>query len=129
MFTITNTITVDYHDNRLITTIAQLYFILRPIVKSKHGEKLRESGSLSYTRLRECFKGKLKSLGFLAECHGLHSLRGGGAIAAANEGIPDRSLRNMAAVNTYDSAKDGSLTKIISCDRLVISLNIAASGL
>ena len=43
-------------------------FIFRPIVKSKHGEKLRESGSLSYTRLRECFKGKLESLGFPADC-------------------------------------------------------------
>ena len=41
-------------------------FIFRPIVKSKHRQKLRESGSLSNTRFCECFKEKLESLGFPA---------------------------------------------------------------
>lgn len=81
------------------------HFIFRPI-KSKHGEKLRESGSLSYTRLRECFKEKLESLGFPAGSCGLHSLRAGGATAAANGGIPDRLFKRHGRWKS-DSAKDG----------------------
>ena len=81
-------------------------FIFCPIVKSKHGEKLRESGSLSYTRPRECFKEKLESLGFPAGSYGLHSLRAGGATAAANGGIPDRLFKRHGCWKS-DSAKDG----------------------
>ena len=43
--------------------------------KTKHGERLRASGSLSYTRMRELFLDKLKELGFDASKFGLHSLR------------------------------------------------------
>ena len=39
-------------------------FIFCPIIKSVKGEKLRESGCLTYSRLRECFKAKLDELGF-----------------------------------------------------------------
>ena len=46
-------------------------------MKFKLGEKLRDTGKLTYTRLRECFKGKLKAVGFSAEQFGLHSLRAG----------------------------------------------------
>ena len=53
-------------------------FIFRSIVKTKRGERLREIGNMSYTRLRECFKEKLEFLGFAAQNYGLHSLRAGG---------------------------------------------------
>jgi len=80
--------------------------IFRPIVKTKLGEKLRDSGRLTYTRLRECFKEKLKSLGFPAEQYGLHSLRAGGATAAANNGVPDRLFKRHGRWKS-ESAKDG----------------------
>ena len=49
------------------------HYLFCPIVKTKQGEKLRESGALSYIRLRECFKQKLEALGFPSEQYGLHS--------------------------------------------------------
>ena len=65
--------------------------LFRGITKTKNGERLRASGSLSYTRMRELFMSKLKELGFDASKFGMHSLRSGGALAAANAGVPDRS--------------------------------------
>ena len=97
-------------------------FIFQPIVKLKHGEKLRESGSLSYTRLQECFKGKLESLGFPAECYGLHSLRAGGATAAANGGVPDRLFKRHGRWKS-DSAKDGYVEDSLHA-RLSVSSNL-----
>ena len=67
--------------------------LFRAIVRTKKGEKLRCSGTLSYTRMREVFLAKLKSLGFDANQFGLHSLRAGGATAVANAGIPDRLFK------------------------------------
>ena len=80
-------------------------FIFHPIVKTKHGKKLRESGALSYTRFCECFKEKLESLGIPAGCYGLHSLQAGGATVAANGGIPDRLFKRHGHWKS-DSAKD-----------------------
>ena len=96
--------------------------IFRPVVKTKHGEKLRESGSLSYTRLRECFKAKLESLGFPAESYGLHSLRAGGATAAANGGVPDRLFKRHGRWKS-DSAKDGYVEDSLHA-RLSVSSNL-----
>jgi len=48
--------------------------------------------------MAEYFKKKLKSLGFPAEFFGLHSLRSGGAMAAANAGVPDRHFKGTAGV-------------------------------
>lgn len=62
--------------------------LFRQISKTKKGEKLRETGGLSYTTLRENFKDKLTQLGFDAQHHGLHSLRAGGATAAARKKVP-----------------------------------------
>ena len=96
--------------------------IFRPVVETKHGEKLRESGSLSYTRLQECFKGKLKSLGFLEESYRLHSLRVGGATAAANGGVPDRLFKRHGHWKS-DSAKDGYVEDSLHA-RLSVSSNL-----
>ena len=56
----------------------------RPIQKMKNGEKLRESGRISDTCLRDLFNRKIAALGFPAREFSLHSLRAGGATAAAN---------------------------------------------
>ena len=78
-------------------------FIYCPITKSVRGEKLRESGCLTYSRLRECFKAKLDELGFPSQQYGLCS---GGATAAANSGVPDRLFKRHGRWQS-ETAKDG----------------------
>lgn len=80
--------------------------LFRGIVHSKAGERLRASGSLSYTRARELFLGKISSLGFDPKQFGLHSLRAGGASAAANAGVPDRLFKRHGRWRS-ETAKDG----------------------
>ena len=67
---------------------------------------MRESGSISYTCLREQFKKKLKELGYNPDEFGLHSLRAGGATAAANAGVPDRNFKRHGRWKS-ENAKDG----------------------
>jgi integrase len=76
------------------------------IVNTKNGEKLRESGALSYTRMREIFLAKLHSLGFDSAMYGVHSLRSGGATLAASSGIPDRMFKRHGRWRS-ETAKDG----------------------
>ena len=82
---------------------------LRLLVSTKSGERLRSQGSLSYTRVREFFLQKLTSLGFDAKQFGLHSLRSGGATAAAQAGVPDRLFKRHGRWRS-EAAKD-SLSK------------------
>ena len=65
--------------------------LFRAITSTKHGERLRPSGSLSYTRMRELLLAKLEQIGYDKSQFGLHSLRAGGATAAANAGVPEKS--------------------------------------
>ena len=98
------------------------HYLFRPIVKTKQGEKLRDSGSLSYTRLRECFKQKLDVLGFPSDQYGLHSLRAGGATAAARGGVPDRLFKRHGRWKS-DSAKDGYVEDSLDA-RLTVSSSL-----
>ena len=81
-------------------------FLFRPIQKTKMGEKLRESGKISYTCLRGLFCKKLGELGFPVEVFGLHSLRAGGASAAANAKVPDRLFKRHGRWRS-ENTKDG----------------------
>ena len=81
-------------------------FVFRGITRTKNGEKLRQSGHLSYTRARELMNQKLSSLGYNAADFGMHSFRAGGATAAANAGVPDRLFKRHGRWRS-DSAKDG----------------------
>ena len=56
--------------------------------------------------MRELFLAKLTELGFDSTKYGLHSLRSGGATAAANEGVPDRLFKWHGRWKS-ESAKDG----------------------
>ena len=89
-----------YYELASLSTVSKLR-LFRGIVVTKSGQRLRSQGSLSYTRLRELFLNKLAELGFDPKQFGLHSLRLGGATAAANAGIPDRLFKR------HESAKDG----------------------
>jgi len=56
-------------------------FLFRPLTRG--GKELRPSGYLSYTRMQELLLERLESLGYPASQFGVHSLRSGGASAAA----------------------------------------------
>lgn len=64
---------------------------------------------MTYSRMRELLKEKLLELGFPSEEFGLHSLRAGGATAAAGAagaGIPDRMFKRHGRWKS-ENAKDG----------------------
>ena len=88
-----------------LTTTSELR-LFRGIVNTKKGERLKSSGTLSYTRMRELFLQKISQLGFDPSQYGLHSLRAGGASAAANAGIPDRLFKRHGRWKS-ETAKDG----------------------
>ena len=67
--------------------------LFRGLTHTKHGERLRATGGLSYTCMRELFITNLRNLDYDATKFGLYSLRAGGAMAAANAGVPDRLFK------------------------------------
>ena len=80
--------------------------VFRGILCTKSGERLKEDGGLSYTRVRELLREKLVQLGLDPSEFGVHSLRAGGATAAANAGVPDRLFKRHGRWRS-ESAKDG----------------------
>ena len=61
--------------------------------KSENVHKLRKSCQLSYTRSREIVLSALEGIELDKNKFGLHSLRSGGATAAAAAGIDDRLFK------------------------------------
>jgi hypothetical protein len=83
--------------------------IFRPLTfmpSSKSKYKFRNLNSLSYTRTREIVLGAFESIGLDKTKFGLHSLRAGGASAAANSNISDRLFKRHGRWKS-DKAKDG----------------------
>ena len=93
--------------------------LFRGLTVTKNGSKLRPSGGLSYTRMRELVLEKLGEVGLDKSKFGLHSLRSGGASAAANAGIPDRWFKRHGRWRS-ESAKDGDSLE----DRLRVFRNL-----
>jgi len=91
---------------RTATSCTDERFLFRPICRSKSGESLRESGSISDSCLRDLFKKKLKKLGYSHQDFSLHSFRAGGATKAANSGIPDHLFKRHGQLKS-ENAKDG----------------------
>ena len=92
-------------------------YLFRGITRSKNGVKLRLQGGLSYTRMRDLLLEKLSAVGLDAKKCGLHSLRAGGATAAANAGVPDRLFKRHGRWCS-ENAKDGYVKdslKTIDC--------------
>jgi len=87
-------------------TLQEQRFLLQPICRTKNGERLQESGSISYTCLWEQFKRKVSKLGYNQIDFGLHSLHAGGATKAANAGVPDRLFKRHGCWKS-ENAKDG----------------------
>jgi len=96
-------------------------FLFRPIVAGRP-PKLRDSGKLSRSRLAELLKEKLDKLGFPAVEFSPHSLRAGGAMAAAEAGIPDRIFKRHGRWKS-ETAKDGYVKDSLQ-KRLLVSSSI-----
>ena len=90
---------------RTDTHLSDHRFLFRSICKTAKLEQLRETGSITYTCLRDSFK-KLRSLGYNPDNFSLHSLQAGGATAAANNGVPNRLFKHHGRWKS-DSVKDG----------------------
>ena len=97
-------------------------FLFRGLVHTKNGFKLRQAGSISYTRVRELVLTLLESIGLDRKQFGLHSLRSGGASAAANAGVPDRCFKRHGRWKS-ENAKDGYVKDDLQ-QRLDVSRNI-----
>jgi len=67
--------------------------LFRGITNTCSGGKLRKGGSISYSRMQEVVLDMLSAVGLDKRKFGLHSLRSGGASAAANAGVPDRMFK------------------------------------
>ena len=88
--------------------ISSTQFVFRSVYKSKAGGYLLRDGSkLSYARARELFIQKFRAIGHDTNLYGLHSLRIGGASAAAKS----------------DKAKDTYCREDIQ-HQLLVTLNI-----
>ena len=88
--------------------------LFRGITNTKAGEKLRP--------LHELFQRKLSHLGYPSKQFGLHSLRAGGASAAANAGVPDRLFKKHGLWK-MENAKDGYVEDSLD-SRLSVSRQI-----
>ena len=94
-------------------------YLFRSINAKK--QALRE-GKLSYTRIREVVIGMFKGVVTDVSVFGVHSLRSGGATAAANAGVPDRHFKRHGRWKS-ETAKDGYVKDSLS-SRLQVSRNI-----
>ena len=98
-------------------------FVFRPLTfcKSQKSYKLRK-GHVSYSRCREIFKEALEAIGVNSKQFGLHSLRAGGATAAAQIGVPDRLFRRHGRWAS-DSSKDRYIKESLE-NKMLVSLNL-----
>lgn len=78
--------------------------------------------AISYTRTREVVKEKFESIGLKADIYTLHSLRSGGASAAARQNIPDRLFQRHGRWST-DSVKNGYINESLE-NLLMVSKNL-----
>lgn len=85
--------------------------------------KLRHTNKpLSYTRTREIILSALEDIGLDKKKFGLHSLRSGGATAAAAAGVNDRIFKKHGRWKS-ETAKDGYVREKLS-EKLSVSSNL-----
>ncbi|XP_076100861.1 uncharacterized protein LOC143070462 [Mytilus galloprovincialis] len=92
------------------------------LCKKSKSYKLRGLKPLSYTRVRAIILSALESIGLDKSKFGLHSLRSGGATAAASAGIQDRLFKKHGRWAS-DKAKDGYVRENIK-EKLTVSKSL-----
>jgi len=91
--------------------------------KGKNGNFFHRAGSkLSYSWARELFIEKFKAIGLDTKLYVLHSLRIGGASAAANHDLPDRVIKKHDRWRS-DKTKDTYCRENIQ-HQLLVTLNM-----
>ena len=100
-------------------------FIFRSLTffKSSNTTSLcKQNKPLSYTRAREIILEALQTLGYDKKHFGLHSLRSGGATAAASKSVPDRLLKAHGRWKS-ESSKDGYILESIK-NKMSVTKNL-----
>ena len=100
-------------------------FVFRALTfckKAKSYTLRSQNRPISYTRAREIVLSAFGSIGLDTSKFGLHSLRSGGASAAANAGIGDRIFKKHGRWRS-ESAKDGYGHESIN-EKLKVSKNL-----
>ena len=99
-------------------------FVFRSIqfYKSTNSYALKGTAPLSYTRTREIMLQKFKQIGLDPKLFGVHSLRAGGATAAARFGVSERLFKRHGRWKS-ETAKDGYVKDGLN-ERLSVSANI-----
>lgn len=98
-------------------------FLFCNLSKTKSGYKVRNDRKvMSYTNLRDEFITALSSHVKDVSKYCLHSLRSGGASAAANNGVKDRMFKRHGRW-VSESAKDGYIKDNLQ-ERLTVSLSL-----
>ena len=113
---------LEQYCTRAELDLSSANFLFRGIVRTKSGEKLRKSGHISHTRVRELMLQRLAKLGYDATQFSMHSFRAGGATAAANAGVPDRLFKRHGRWRS-ESAKDGYVKDSVE-SRLSVSQSL-----
>ena len=98
-------------------------FLFRGIVSTKNGESLRECDKhVCYETIRKQVLSALKPFVSDIKSYGLHSLRRGGATAAANLGIKDRLFQKHGRWKS-ERIKDGYIEEDLN-SLLLVSKNL-----
>ena len=97
-----------------------MFRAIQAFPKQKKEELRKINKPLSYSRARELMLGAVKTIGLPTKEFGLHSLRSGGASAAASGGVNDRLFKTHGRWKS-EKAKDGyvkaSLSDLLSVTR------------
>ena len=98
-------------------------FLFRALIKTKKTTRLRKANKpISYTRLRELLLKALHDIGLSPKKFGLHSLRSGGATAAANLGVKDRLFKKHGRWKS-ENIKDSYVQESLQ-EKLVVTKNL-----
>ena len=98
-------------------------YIFRGIITTKSHSKLRSCDKhISYTFVRENVMEGLKNIGAETKLFGSHSLRAGGATAAANLGVNDRLFKKHGRWKS-EKVKDGYIHESIEA-KLIATKNL-----
>ena len=99
-------------------------YIFRGIITTKSYSKLRSCDKhISYTCVRENVIEGLKNIGAQTKSFAVHSLRVGGATAAANVGVSDRLFKKHGRWKS-EKVKDGYIHESIEA-KLIITKNLS----
>ena len=99
------------------------FYLFRRLSSTKCGRRLRQENKfLSYSTFRELFLSAFKPHVRDISKYCLHSLRAGGATAAANNGIPDRLFKRHGRWLS-ETAKDGYVKNSVD-ERLRVSMSL-----